>query len=370
MKAVFISPYLKQLHTGGGEKHLFDVALSLPKHFQIEFALPTEADISNEDFETTVTLFTDKYQLFLGRSLKRIRFIRSPLFTQASWVTKLWWTRSFDYLYYVTDGSLFFSLAKHNLLHIQTPLLQNHPSFLQTIKIKQWHSVNTNSEFTKNVVEIYWGLTVNQVLYPAIDESLTNRRSEKQNIILSVGRFFPQLHSKRQDVLVTAFRQLLKEQPRLLKEWELVFVGAIENQTFFNQVKEKAQNLPIRFETELDHQALLSLYARARIFWHATGFGIDPELNPEKVEHFGIATVEAMAAGAIPFVIASGGQSEVIPDALRQYCWNTVSELVSNTTQLLRDPSKETLLRKIVRNRALQYSEHQLEKNVRNLFNV
>ncbi len=195
-------------------------------------------------------------------------------------------------------------------------------------------------------------------------------RTEKKNCILSVGRFFPQLHSKRQDILVDAFRQLIKEQPRLLKDWELVLVGAVENQAFFNQIKDKARGLPIRFETTLDHRAVLELYSQARLFWHATGFEIDQTQHPEKVEHFGIATVEAMAAGAIPLVIASGGQTEVLPNELKPYCWSKISELVSNTTILLRDPGKESQLRKIIRHKALEYSQHQLEKNVRKLFHV
>jgi glycosyltransferase involved in cell wall biosynthesis len=236
--------------------------------------------------------------------------------------------------------------------------------------MKQWQSVNTNSEFTKHVVEKSWGLQVGQVIYPSVDVSLSEMRTAKRNYILSVGRFFPQLHSKRQDILVDAFRQLLKEQPRLLQDWELIFVGAVENQAFYEQIKDKASGLPIRFETTLDHQAVMKLYSQARLFWHATGYEVDQTLHPEKVEHFGIATVEAMAAGAIPFVIASGGQTEVLPKEIKPYCWNKVSELVSNTTLLLRDPGKESQLRKIIRHKALEFSQHQLEKNVRKLFHV
>lgn len=370
MKAVFVSPYLKQIHTGGGEKHLFDVALSLPKKIELNFALPTESDISDNSFHASVENYRNRYQVFLGKSLQRIKFIRTPLFTQAPWYKKLLWTQNFDYIYYVTDGSLFFSLARNNLLHIQTPLKNNYPNFLQSIKIKQWHPVNTNSQFTKAIVESNWGIRVDQVLYPEIDESLLASKAKKNPIILSVGRFFPQLHSKRQDVLVQGFKQLLKEQPRLLAGWELVFVGSIENQVFYDRVVAMAKGLPIRFETKLDHTELNELYSQARIFWHATGYEVDQDQSPEKVEHFGIATVEAMAAGAIPLVIASGGQIEIIPQELVSYCWATIPELVSNTIQLLRDPAKETQLRKIVRHRAKHFSHQELESTVRKMFNV
>ena len=84
----------------------------------------------------------------------RIHFIRSPLFTEAPWYTKLFWTRSFDYLYFVTDGSLFFSLAGRNLLHIQTPLLLQNHSWTFKLKSSQWQKLipilNLPSRLLKN----------------------------------------------------------------------------------------------------------------------------------------------------------------------------------------------------------------------------
>ncbi|MCA9373253.1 glycosyltransferase family 4 protein [Candidatus Woesebacteria bacterium] len=368
MKVVFVSPYIKLLHTGGGEKHLLDVALALPRSAKIYLAVPTEADVSEQEFEKKVVHYRETYEAFMGLSLGRIHFIRSPLFTEAPWYTKLFWTRSFDYLYFVTDGSLFFSLAGRNLLHIQTPLLLQNHSWAFKLKSSQWQKINTNSEFTKSIVEKYWKLKVDQVIYPAIDARLFSQRGEKKNIILSVGRFFPQLHSKRQEIIVEAFLQLLKEQPRLFQNWQLVLVGTVENADYFNKIKKLAGSAPIVFETDLDRVAVQSLYAQARIFWHASGYQVDPERNPEKVEHFGISTVEAMAAGAIPMVIPSGGQMEAIPPELQDYTWNNISQLVNQTTRLVRDPKQEARLRTIITSRAREFSMATLEKNVRKFF--
>ena len=54
------------------------------------------------------------------------------------------------------------------------------------------------------------------------------------------------------------------------------------------------------------------LYGRASIFWHAAGLGEDPERHPDRYEHFGITTVEAMSAGAVPVVIDAAGQVEIV----------------------------------------------------------
>ena len=57
---------------------------------------------------------------------------------------------------------------------------------------------------------------------------------------------------------------------------------------------------------------LRDLYGRASIFWHAAGLGEDPERHPDRYEHFGITTVEAMSAGAVPVVIDAAGQAEIV----------------------------------------------------------
>ena len=80
------------------------------------------------------------------------------------------------------------------------------------------------------------------------------------------------------------------------------------------------------------------LYSRAALFWHATGLGEDEETHPERLEHFGISTVEAMSAGAVPVVIGRAGQLELFEDGIAGYHWQTLDELVARTGQLMADP--------------------------------
>jgi glycosyltransferase involved in cell wall biosynthesis len=75
-----------------------------------------------------------------------------------------------------------------------------------------------------------------------------------------------------------------------------------------------------------------------------TRFYIFPAVN----EHFGMATVEAIASGAIPFVHDSGGQREIVPDERLRFTektfltkFNTLINLPSNELERIRQKLNE-----------------------------
>jgi glycosyltransferase involved in cell wall biosynthesis len=90
-------------------------------------------------------------------------------------------------------------------------------------------------------------------------------------------------------------------------------------------------------EANLDRATVRGLFERARIFWHATGLDDDTDNHPQLAEHFGIATVEAMAAGCVPVVINKGGQTEIVRHGETGFLWNTLAELKSYTQRLVDD---------------------------------
>ena len=79
------------------------------------------------------------------------------------------------------------------------------------------------------------------------------------------------------------------------------------------------------------------LYRRAAIYWHATGYGFPADDYPARQEHFGITTVEAMSAGAVPVVNGSGGQKEIVTHGVDGLCWDEPTELLSQTRRLVND---------------------------------
>lgn len=364
MKIGMYSPYVPK-HFGGGEKHFFDVALALAKKHQVYIAIPSD---SNQLNDKTVEFIRDSYSTFLNRSLKKLKFIACPFGTSAFSLNKIFWTQQFDAFFAVTDGSLFFSLAKQNYLHIQIPFTDKKDGFINRLKLNNWHHKNTNSFFTKSIVETSWQITIDTVLQPmvAVNQLLVKPAdlALKEKIILNVGRFFSQLHCKRQDTLVTIFATMLKQYPELLQGWKLVLVGSVEDRAFAKQVATLAQNLPIEIHHKVSRTELNEWYQRSQIYWHATGYGVDPLTSPEKVEHFGISTVEAMAAGCAPVVINLGGQKEILTDTLSRYLWNTPEEAIALTTDLIAKPSERMTVQLMAEERAKQFSQTHFDRAV------
>jgi len=283
MKICLYSPYFPK-HTGGGEKYLLDVAQFMATYGQVFLAVPQTEFHQQLSSSETEAIYT-KYQDFLGQDLKQLELLASPLGTKARFWQKLNWTRQFDLLYFITDGSLFLSGAGKSVIHIQIPLIRQPLSFFERLKKLSWQFVNTNSAFTKQIVEKHWGLRVNAVHQPMVDVAkleLLSEKIQKEKIILHVGRFFRQLHSKRQDVLVRFFKNLKKQYPQESKGWQLVLIGSVEDEQYAREVKKLASGLPIKIIHTVSRDELDAWYAKASIYWHTTGFAVDEDLHPEK----------------------------------------------------------------------------------------
>lgn len=356
MKICFYSPYFPNSF-GGGEKYLLDAALitASNKSHQVSLAISSKEPLSKQK----LVKIKKSYQEFMGQKLIGIEFINTPLGGHNKTLKKLLWTKNFDVLFYSTDGSLFFSLAKKNILHIQIPLKLDKSSFIQRQKLKNWHTKTTNSEFTKSVVEPSWPVKVDFVHQPMVDaESIIKKTnfSQKREIILNVGRFFTQLHSKRQDILVKIFKKMISKYKRETKDWQLVLIGSVENADYAQRVHKLAQGLPVKILHDVSRNELIDWFTRSSIYWHATGYRINDEKDPEKLEHFGITTVEAMAAGNVPIVLGKGGQVEVVGKHLMDWTWLTQESCVKNTIQLIRHPDLRSNLQKLAQQQAQEFS--------------
>jgi glycosyltransferase involved in cell wall biosynthesis len=163
-----------------------------------------------------------------------------------------------------------------------------------------------------------------------------------------VGRFFAGQHNKRHLVLVEAFRALVDGG---LAGWELHLAGGLTpgaaHAAYLEQVRQAAAGYPIVIHADASFAELRDLYAHSAIYWHAAGHGCDEELEPIRFEHFGITTVEAMAAGCVPVVFAAGGQRELVADGVSGYGWRTLAELRERTEQLIADPALRTRLAEV-----------------------
>ncbi len=184
------------------------------------------------------------------------------------------------------------------------------------------------------------------ILPPPVDMLPACSYSPRDPVILGVGRFFEGRHNKRHPALVTAFRRLVDGG---LSGWELHLAGATrperEHQAYLSRVRALAEGYPITVHADISQKALVALYRRASLFWHATGYGTDPQEQPEAMEHFGIVTVEAMAGGCVPVVGAWGGQPEIVTHRVNGFLWRTLDELVGSTLEYLHmsEPAQRSL---------------------------
>lgn len=319
------SPYIPD-HFGGGERYLLSVAEFLSRNHKVVIAIPSD-EIKKSDEE----VIRQKYQDFFQLDLRRVRFIASPLGQRHPFIHKMQWTKQFDVMYYLTDGSLFFSWAKRNILHIQIPFTTPQFGLINRLKLRNWSIKNTNSQFTKEVIERVWKTKIDFVHSPYVDTQIFKPATQKSNIILHVGRFFSHLHTKRQDILVKSFKKLLEEHPKEMKGWEFVMIGGVEDEVYAQKITTMSEGYPIKIIHDASAETVKSYYSIAKIYWHATGYSVDEYINPMLVEHFGISTIEAMSSGAVPIVINKGGQKELIEHGVNGFLWNELEALEERT---------------------------------------
>lgn len=199
--------------------------------------------------------------------------------------------------------------------------------------------ITANSHYTKEWIQRRWGRDA-EVVYSACDA--VGAGDVKEKAILHVGRFSgddgPEVHHKRQDFLLEAFRAL---ESMRREGWRLHFAGSVlsneSSKGFAARLMETARGLPVSFHFNADLETLRGLYRRAAIYWHATGYGFDVEEYPAKQEHFGMTTVEAMSAGAVPVVLNSGGQREIVTHGSDGFLWEDLGGLSDYTLRLARD---------------------------------
>ena len=294
MKVGFFSPYLDTF--GGGERYMLTLASYLAEKHDVEIFWGDSA------IKAPLTRF-------LKIDLQKTKFVEN-VFGQ-NFLKKIRRTASFDLIFVLSDGSVPFSLAKKNILHFQVPFVFSKIDAKTKLNLIRYKYVVVNSYFTKKFIDKSFKVD-SIVIYPPVDvKSLSP--GKKDNLIISVGRFSQnQLHPKKQEVLIEVFKELYKDVPA----WKLVLAGQSkkEDYKYIKNLKRSVKGYAIRILENISYDELRALYGRASIYWHATGFGEDEIRNPQKMEHFGISTVEAQAAGAVPVVIEKGGQKEIVED--------------------------------------------------------
>jgi glycosyltransferase involved in cell wall biosynthesis len=318
MKIGFYNPYFDGL--GGGERYTLTLAGHWAKKHEVSLFWDDPKIISQSEKR-------------FGLDLSGIQVVPN-IFKNGNIFEKLWHSRTYDLIFFLSDGSIPGTMARHNILHFQVPFAS---VLVDPWKMRRYDAVVCNSEFTKSELDPQIGEKA-VVIYPPVQQVPQGGSRKRKQQILTVGRFTGYFQAKKQEVLIDAF--LDGYRTGHFKGWQFVLAGGLipSDEAYFARLSEKVKNTPVTLMPNITNEELLTLYQTSQFYWHAAGFGVQ---DPVNMEHFGITTAEAMSAGVVPLVYAAGGQLEIVRDGVNGRVWHTPEELVQYTKALIDD--KKTL---------------------------
>lgn len=346
------TPYLLTL--GGGEKYMLSIADVFAKDHVVDVFLGTHIK------DVDVNILRKKIDDLHGLDLTEVNFIEAPFWPGSSFFERIKFLKKYDLLFYLSDGSLFYSTSKKSIVHFQQPLTEvSIRGLWGRKKMKSWDLAIYNSEFTKKYIEKLVRLP-GEVVYPPIDVDFFKPLFKKKQII-TVGRFQSFTKSKKQSLMIDVFKKLNKESK--IKGWSLHLAGGVSegDQEYLNDLKKQAEGEMIEFYPNIDINKLAKLYGESQIYWHAAGF---EEIDPAKMEHFGITTVEAMASGCVPVVINKGGQIEIVEDGVSGFLWGDIDELKDKSLQLMNNEGMFSKMSKNAKKRSYKFSKRNFEEKI------
>lgn len=351
MRVGIYTPYLDTL--GGGERYILSIAEVLSKEYTVDILIDSYlATFKLEEIKA-------KIKQRLDLDLANCQFVSSPLGEGSNFLARGIFLKKYDLLIALTDGSIFYSTAKKSYLHLQSPIPFK-KSVLNRLKLSSWKGIIYNSEFTRQNAQVSWGIK-GYVIYPPVEVEKIKPLKKKQQI-LTVGRFFGFLRSKKHEVLIKAFKDISKE----IKGWSFHLAGAAEkgDLAYVKELERRSKGSEIVFHPNLSFDELTTLYGESSIYWHAAGF---EEEEATKQEHFGITTVEAMAGGVVPVVIKKGGQREIVEENKSGLFWENVEQLKERTLELIQDSKKLSQLSLGAQKRSRLFSKNHFNEQIKKI---
>jgi len=219
MKIGIYDPYLKTL--GGGENYILTIASGLARNHSVSI------------FWQDPNIL-DEAQKRFNLDLSGVSVVQNMFVPRVSFQQKISFTRSYDVIFFVSDGSIPWLFAKKNFLIIQHPLPWVKQTVFAKLKLTRIKKILVYSDFVKKFLDKTFGKE-SFVLAPAIEQIAFDAK-KKENVILTVGRFTEGMNTKKQAEMIDAFKSLYDGG---FKGWELVLIGSSlkENNDFITALK-------------------------------------------------------------------------------------------------------------------------------------
>ncbi len=221
---------------------------------------------------------------------------------------------------------------------------------------RPWLILLTNSEYSRDVIRKYVGQDA-IVLYPPvrIEEFLSvgnNDPDSREDIVVSCGRFTPE--KRHEFVLMVAEH---------LPDVEFHIVGASSGKVSpayisrLRKIIEEKRLHNVVLHVDYPRSEQVKLYSRAKVYLHSM-IG----------EHFGIAVVEAMAAGLVPVVHMSGGPwNDIVYMGRYGYGYKSLEEAIDAIHRALKNYRR---LRPLVVSRAREFSYNAFKDRFKKIIEI
>ena len=323
-KALIYNKYLST--AGGGERAAFDLASAL-------LVCGYEVLIASDDplGEISIDQISQKFGSYLGLKFRKFSSLEEIL--NFSRITKVDLFVNHTYCSFIPNPLL--GTGAKAIYLMMFPAIT---SVEQVEALNTYDLILSISEFTATYLEVYaekfCKLTAkHEVLVLPISTSHTDNSScelkNKEKLIINIGRFNVNGHSKCQLDAIKLFKDL-KRDGVLDPEWSMICAGQInrlpENIDYFNQCKLEAQGERVEVLADLSFQEIVKLYQRASILIQVTGFNLPFGVNPEKCEHLGLVALDCAAYGVIAVCSQRSGISAIINHGTDGFIFDGVSE--------------------------------------------
>mgnify|MGYP006073193669 CR=1 FL=1 len=323
---------------GGGQRYVAEMAAYMQDRYEVGYIFNSEVELSE---------YRDWFDLDLSKCSMKI--IKIPFFEERNRYTADEGmvlgerTNPFDIISKETlNYDIFINanmLGKVNPLSAVSIFICHFPDQERTrfFQVDKYDHLVSNGDYTSGWIKRRWDMEATTRLYPPVNMyNVLSNPDDKEKIILSVSRFEIS-GSKKQTEMIDTFAEMVRRYPQETRGWKLILVGgSTPGNTYIETVEEAIARARcnIEYKANVAVSEIKDYYRRAAIFWHACG--LDEE-RPERVEHFGMTTVEAMQNCCVPIVIDGGGQREIVEHGDSGFRFSTLDELMALSLTVMGD---------------------------------